>query len=61
MSISESVQLASQARTTARARAFVPLIVLLAIGLALLVVLLAIGTGGAGAHHVAGATPHIAR
>jgi hypothetical protein len=61
MSISESVQLASPARSTARSRALVGLIVVLAIGLALLVVLLAIPTGGLAPHHLAGTAPHIAR
>ena len=61
MSISESVQLAVPARTSARSRGLVPLLVVLAIGLALLIALLAAPTGGLAAHHVAGVAPHIAR
>ena len=61
MSISESVQLASPAGTHARSRGLVPLVVVLAIGLAVLVVLLALPTGGLAPHHIAGAAPHIAR
>ncbi|HUA70667.1 MAG TPA: hypothetical protein VMA96_06285 [Solirubrobacteraceae bacterium] len=61
MSISESVQLASPAGTTARSRALVPLVVVLAIGAAVLVVLLSLSTGAHALHHVAGTAPHIAR
>jgi hypothetical protein len=61
MSISESVQLPSPAETTARSESLVPLVVVLAIGVAVLVVLLALSTGGHALHHIAGAAPHVAR
>jgi hypothetical protein len=62
MSASESFQLA--APTTTRVRSgLVPLVVVLALGLAGLVLMLATSTGGSAPHHVSGApaTPHIAR
>jgi hypothetical protein len=59
MSVSESVQVASQARTTTRPEGLVPLLVVLAIGLAVFVALLAFGTGEAVVHHVG--APHIPR
>ncbi|HEY1518976.1 MAG TPA: hypothetical protein VGF91_21275 [Solirubrobacteraceae bacterium] len=62
MSVSESVQLA--APTTTRVRSgLAPLLVVLALGVAVLVLLLSTSTGASTPHHVAGAsvTPHIAR
>lgn len=62
MSVSESVQLA--APTTTRVRSgLAPLLVVLALGLAVLVLLLATSTAGSTSSPVAGthATPHIAR
>jgi len=61
MSVSESVRVASHAGSTVGLRGLAPLVVVVALGLALLVVLLSIPTGGLPAHHVAGAAPHIAR
>jgi hypothetical protein len=61
MSISESVQVASRAGNAVGPRGLVPLLVVLALGLALLVVLLSIPSGGVPAHHVVDAAPHIAR
>ena len=64
MSVSETLQLTAPATTRVRS-GILPLIVVLALGLALLVLMLATGTagGGSAAHHVAGAhvIPHIAR
>ncbi len=62
MSVSETVQL--PAPTTTRARSgLAPLIVVLALGLAVLVLMLSIPTGGNAPRHHAGAqtSPHIGR
>jgi hypothetical protein len=61
MSISESAQVASRAGSADRSRGLVALILVLALGLVLLVALLASPTGGLPAHHVAGVAPRIAR
>jgi len=61
MSISESVQLSSPAETSARSESLVPLVVVLALGVAVLILLLAVSTGGLATHHIAGAAPHVAR
>jgi hypothetical protein len=62
MSILESLQLASPTSTADRS-GLVALGVILAIGVILLVLMLAFPTGGSVAHHVAGAhvVPHLAR
>jgi len=64
MSVSETFEL-TVPRPTRPSSGIVPLVVVLAIGLAVLVVLLATGTGAGGSatQHVAGAhvIPHLAR
>ena len=62
MSISESLQLLSPTNTADRSR-LVALGLILAIGVILLVLMLAFPTGGSVPHHVAGAhvVPHLAR
>jgi hypothetical protein len=62
MSVSETFQLRARPATRTHS-GLLPLVVVLALGLALLVVLLAVGTGDSTAHHIAGAkvTPHLAR
>ena len=62
MSVSETFQLSTPTATRSRS-GLVPLAVVLALGLAVLVLLLTIPTGGAATHHIAGAhlMPHIAR
>jgi hypothetical protein len=62
MSVSETLELT--APTTPRVRSGIaPLVVVLALGLAVLVLMLSIATTGSSARHVSGApaTPHIAR
>jgi hypothetical protein len=61
MSVSETVELTAPAATRARS-GLAPLAAVLAIGLAVLVLLLSIPTGGSAAHHHASTqTPHLAR
>jgi hypothetical protein len=62
MSISESLQLASPTNTTDRS-GLVALGVILAIGVTVLVLMLAFATGGSASHHVVGAhvVPRLAR
>lgn len=62
MSVSESLNVPAPTTTKVHSR-LAPLLVVLALGLALLVLLLSVPTSGSAPRHLAGAhtTPHIAR